>query len=112
MHGPARDVDDTTALEIGRGGAGGPNDPPSSAWSYVAAPADEDAGFEEELILLADDDVPLGWGGFAECIGACRQALWVLTAGIRRRTLSTSRSILIGLVITSATSSVSLGRCQ
>lgn len=50
------------ALEVGLGGAGIPGDPPSSAWSYVAAPADEDAGFEDELIVLTDDDRQVEWG--------------------------------------------------
>ena len=63
MHRPARDVDHSAALGVGVGGARVvPNDPPSSAWSYVAAPADEDAGFDDELLILADEDMPLEWG--------------------------------------------------
>lgn len=61
MHRPARDVDHTAGL-VGVGGAGVPNDPPSSAWSSVMAPADEEAGFDEELNFFADDDTPLEWG--------------------------------------------------
>jgi hypothetical protein len=62
MHRPARDVDHTAAPAVGFGGAGVRNDPPSSARSNVAAPADEDAGFDEELTFPADDDTFPGWG--------------------------------------------------
>ena len=61
MQEPSRNVDRTVALEAWLGGAGIPGDPPSSAWSYVAAPADEDAGFEDDL-GFADDDFALEWG--------------------------------------------------
>jgi hypothetical protein len=60
MHSPGN-VDHPVALEVGLGGAAVPSDPPSSAWSYVAAPADEDAGFEDDLDF-ADDDFALEWG--------------------------------------------------
>lgn len=60
MHSPTRDVDHSAALEVGFGGVGVPSDPPSSAWSYVAAPADEDAGFDDELAI--DDETRLQWG--------------------------------------------------
>jgi len=36
-----------------------PDDPPSSAWRLVAAPADEDVGFGEGF---ADEDWPGQWG--------------------------------------------------
>jgi hypothetical protein len=62
MQGPSRNVDRMAALEVGLGGAGIPGDPPSSAWSYVAAPADEDAGFDDELTVLTDDDRQVEWG--------------------------------------------------
>ena len=63
MHRPARNVDRMAALEVGSGGAELLGDPPSSAWSYVAAPADEDAGFDGEVTPLDDDDdVALEWG--------------------------------------------------
>jgi hypothetical protein len=58
---PFRNVDRTVALEAWLGGAGIPGDPPSSAWSFVAAPADEDAGFDDELIFLSQDDVQVEW---------------------------------------------------
>jgi hypothetical protein len=48
-------------MEAWLGGAGIPGDPPSSAWSFVAAPADEDAGFDDELIFLSQDDVQVEW---------------------------------------------------
>ena len=62
MQEPSRHVDHMVALEAGLRGAGISGDPPSSAWSFVAAPADEDAGFDDELTFLADDDLQLEWG--------------------------------------------------
>jgi hypothetical protein len=62
MQEPSGNVDRTVALEAWLGGAGIPGDPPSSAWSFVAAPADEDAGFDDELTFLADDEPRVEWG--------------------------------------------------
>ncbi len=62
MHRPARNVDRVAALEVGVGGATVPRNPPSPARGDVAAPANEDAGFDDELILLPEDDPPLEWG--------------------------------------------------
>jgi hypothetical protein len=62
MQRPARNVDRMAALEVVISGTPVPDDPPSSAWSHVAAPADEDAGFADEMIFALDDDSPLEWG--------------------------------------------------
>jgi hypothetical protein len=43
-------------------GPGDPDGPPLSVWGVVAAPADEDAGFDDELPVLPDDEWPGGWG--------------------------------------------------
>lgn len=61
MSRPSGNVDHMAAL--GGGGAGVPQSPPSSAWSVLAAHADEDDGLEEEWTGLADgDDWPGPWG--------------------------------------------------
>ena len=51
------------ALGVDRDGGPVSENPPSSAWSFVAASADEDVGFEDELVFLAaDEDWPGEWG--------------------------------------------------
>lgn len=60
MPRPARNVDHLAALEVGGGSV--PVDPPSSAWSFVAAPADEDAGFDDEVRFLGDEEALDDWG--------------------------------------------------
>ena len=63
MLGSSRDVDRQAALGADRDGGPVPENPPSSAWSLAAAPADEDAGFEDELVFpTTDDDWPGQWG--------------------------------------------------
>ena len=48
------------------GGVSAPEDPPSSARGIISASADEDAGFEDTVLHLADDDdLPEVWGGAA-----------------------------------------------
>jgi hypothetical protein len=45
------------------GGVSAPEDPPSSAWGIASASADEDAGFDDAVLHMADDDDwPGAWG--------------------------------------------------